>query len=737
MRTLTPLLTLLAALAVTTPAADAGPLAEHVPADAIVYVGFDGATSDAADLDQRHLGRLLEHTQLRELIVETLPDAMRRFAEIEHEPGLSFAAEAVADLAPVLIDRPWAFYFAGLDEMAMMPRLGLLIDAGPQRDAVQAWIEQLTQMGAPVQQIDHEDYIGAVLDFTFAEPEDGGLAASDHFEGATAPLPGPHVALAYVNVDRIVNMIFEQMRQMPPGLAGGPQPDEIEAALTAAGLDSLQTVAWSASFDGPRWRTDAFIQAPAPRQGLIAWLIDGEPITLDDLAPIPATASWLFAGRFDLLGLYEAVGQAVRDIDPEAWHEVQGGLAMMGMMLGVDLENELIAALGPAWIAWRDADVAGPASVFGLVVSNELRQPQRLASALDMLTRSANAATEPHWEDDPHFRFVAADHRGTDVHSFAFLFVQPSFAIHDGRLYIGLLPQAVTHAIDFAIDGGESITANERFTAMRDSLGEADVLTRGWTDLAPAAETVYGEMLMVGQMLPGILIAMDHHADAAALHRLPTLSQIRDLLEPAGRITWASDAGLHMRHITPFPGAAALGHEGGSGMMFAPVGVGITLPALAAARTTARQMQSGTHLRQIMMGLHMYAMDHDDSAPDDIAILYADIFEDPLIFISPAADISAPQEFHAQSAQERAQWIREHSSYVLIPLGELAQIPRPSQHIAAFERPEHAAGDDIVVGFADGHVQRLSIHEARQLIEEQTGQTLEELYERQATYGQE
>ena len=720
-----------------TAAAHAGPLAAHVPADAIVYVGFDGATSEVADLEQRHLGQLLEQTQLRDALTQSLPDLLRRIAEIEHEPELAMVANAIAELAPVLIDRRWALYFAGLDEMAMMPRLGLLIDAGPDRETVQAWIDQLTQMGAPVQRVDHEDYIGAVLDFGFAEAEDGGLAASERFTAATAPLPGQRVAMAYVDVEAVVGMIMQQLREQPPGLHTGPQAEEIEQVLAALGVDGVQTAAWAGSFDGPRWRGDAFIHAPAPRQGLMAWLIDGEPIALDDLAAVPATASWLAAGRFDLLGLYETIGEAVRGIDADAWHEVQGGLAMMGMMLGVDIENELIASLGPAWLAWRDADVAGPASVFGLVLSNEPREPERVASALEALVRGANHATEPGWDDDPHFRFVTAEHRGTTVHSFAFMLTQPSYAIHDGRLYIGLLPQAATNAIDFAIDGGASITDAPGFVAMRERLGESDVLTRGYTDLAPAAEAVYGELLMIGQMLPGMLVAMDHEADGTALHRLPTLGQIRGLLEPAGRVTWASDEGLHTRSITPFPGAAALGHEGGSGIMVAPLGVGIMLPAMASARHTARGMQSSTHLRQVMMTLHIYAADNEDNTPDDIAVLYADILEDPTLFISPSADITVPNDFHTWFRLRQSQWIREHASYVLIPIGNIADIRNPSTHIAAFERPEHAAGEAIVIAFADGHVQRIPVHEARALIEEQTGQTLEELYERQATYGQE
>ena len=737
MRSLPRLLALLVAIAIpaaiATAPVHAAPLAERVPDDAIIYVGFDGATSEVADLDQRHLGQLLERTQLRDALTQSLPDALRRFAEVEHEPDLALAADAIAELAPVLIDRRWAFYFAGLDETTMMPRLGLLIDAGPDRETVQAWIDQLTQMGAPVQRIDHDDYIGAVLDPTFDPAEDAGLAASERFDDATAPLPGQRVALAYVDVDAIREMALEQLRQQPPGLSTGPQATQVTQVLAGLGLDAIQTAAWAASFDGPRWRTDAFIHAPAPRQGLLAWLSDGDPITLDDLAAVPASATWLLATRVDLHGLYETIGEAVRDVDADAWHEVQGGLAMLGMMLGVDIENELIAALGPHWLAWRDADVAGPASVLGLVLSNDLREPERAASALDALVRSANHATQPHWDDDPHFRFVATEHRGTTVHSFAFMFTQPSYAIHDGRLYVGLLPQAVTEAIDFAIDGGDAITAREGFADMRESLGQSDVLTRSYTDLAPAAEAVYGELLIIGQMLPSLLVAMDHDADGAALHRLPTLGQLRSLLEPAGRVAWASDDGLHTRSITPFPGAAALGHEGGSGAIVAPMGVGIMLPAIASARHTARGMQSSTQARGIHQAQVMYSMGNRERFANDIWVLLEGDYFTPDYAISPNAGLAVPHDFRTWPQDEQATWIRENASYVLIP--DLVD-DLDTNKVALFERPEHSNGDTIAVAFNDNHVQTLPVHEARRLIQEQTGQTLEELYERQATYGQ-
>ncbi|MEX0885980.1 MAG: hypothetical protein WD009_06030 [Phycisphaeraceae bacterium] len=720
------------------PAAAAAPLADHVPADAIVYVGWQGAASGAADLDERHLGRLLERVPVRALLTESLPGVIDRMGE--NDPDARIAAEALAELGPVLIDRPWAFYFAGFDEQAMMPRLGLLIDAGPHRDAVAEWLDELEQQGAPVQRVEGENYIGGVMDMNWQEPADGGLAASERFGEATSPLPEPGLALAYADVEAIVTLVREQTRTVMPAhrdgdvirpamQPGGPDAEQVEMVLTALGVDGIETAAWAGGFDGPRWHSQAFVRAPSPRQGLVAWMMDAEPVDPASLDIVPATATWLSAGRFDVAALYEAVGGAASEIDPEAWQDARGGLAMLGMMLGVDIEAEIINALGPVWLAYRDADVAGPASMLGITLVNEVRDADQLRSALEMLMQSADAAARPDHRDQPHFRFVGSEHRGVTVYSFAFMFTQPSWAIHDNRLYVGLLPQALTRAIDFAMDGGPSIHDNERFMQVRAWLGEQAGQMHSFTDVQRAAEAVYGSTLMLGQMLPAMLVAMDADADGAALHLLPTLGELRDLLEPAGAVSWADDDGWHVRHITAFPGAEMLGHEGGGAMFVVPLGVGIMLPALGAARETARRMQSNTQARGIHQAMVMYAHGADDQMPNDIWLLLEGDYFTPEYVVSPTAGITIPHEYGAWPEQQQARWIRENASYVLIP-GLVDDLN--TNTVALFERPEHSDGRTIAVAYNDNHVSRVPIDEARRVIEQQTGMTLEELYQRQA-----
>src|SRR5690606_29496279 len=109
-------------------------------------------------------------------------------------------------------------------------------------------------------------------------------------------------------------------------------------------------------------------------------------------------------------------------------------------------------------------------------------------------------------------------------------------------------------------------------------------------------------------------------AEVAPGMLLPPLGLILPHLEPGGGVAWSAEDGLYARSYMPFPGASALSQNsmtfGGGGASMTAMGVGIMLPALGAARRTARQMQSNTQARGLHQSAIMWAQAHDEQFPD-------------------------------------------------------------------------------------------------------------------------
>jgi prepilin-type processing-associated H-X9-DG protein len=208
---------------------------------------------------------------------------------------------------------------------------------------------------------------------------------------------------------------------------------------------------------------------------------------------------------------------------------------------------------------------------------------------------------------------------------------------------------------------------------------------------------------------------------------LPPLSVILPHLAPAGGVAWSDDAGYHVRSVTPFPGAQMLG-PGASQMSLGQSAMmaGVLLPALGAARRTATQMEAATNLRQIGVGFHVYAQDHDGAFPKNMAELVTAGYVPPNVVVSPESGTVVPPDFEGWSAEQKTRWVSENVSFVVVP-----GLDKDTgfEKVAAFQKPEETMGGPVAVLFLDGHVESVPPDRARQLIQDQTGKSPEELAE--------
>ncbi|MFA9480012.1 hypothetical protein ACERK3_17165 [Phycisphaerales bacterium AB-hyl4] len=156
-------------------------------------------------------------------------------------------------------------------------------------------------------------------------------------------------------------------------------------------------------------------------------------------------------------------------------------------------------------------------------------------------------------------------------------------------------------------------------------------------------------------------------------------------------------------------------------------------------RLEAVRMQSRTQLRGLHQASVMWAQGQQPRegeqrrpmASDPGKLLLGNYFTAEWV-LHPLADMRVPSDFNAWPDERRRQWVNEHASYVLIP-GLVEDLD--GNRVAGFEKPEVTDARHIAVVFNDNHVRDVPLDEARALIEEQTGMTLEELAEQQARAG--
>ncbi len=724
---------LLVLLTVTT--AWAQPLVERVPGDAVVYVGWRGAD----DPDLGYAGSNLEAITAS----TDLPGALNRTLMVIQQanpgnPWVGLVTGLVDSISSASWHHPTAAYVQASGEPQMPVRLTVMWEV--EGEAAQKLLMSLEDLVAQVPpdaplMVGQEDGLVSLTigpapgsntapEGEAAEMEAGLLGQAEGFKRAMKQVDAEGLMVVYVDAQGLLNLIDD--------FAATESPREQQQWMTlraALGLEGLNGLAVSAGFDGKDWRCDSFIDAPSPRTGLLA-LLDGEPITDAELRVVPAEATCVTVFRLDLGMLLDEVRRVAGEIDPEALEELNQALMQADEMTGVNIEGDLIRALGSGWVLYTDPGATG-SGIMGLTLVNQLKDADAAERSLTSLQALANAMMgQAGGRSGIRVRFHTVEENGMTMYTLGIPFVAPTWSVHDGKLYAGLYQQTVSQAGTRATAGGKSILDNKGFRRVMDRLDAGSRPNKiVFTDLPRTAEDSYANMVMITQMGTGFLSMFGgQHVPPM----LPPYAQIEPVLSPSGEVAWADAAGYHGRMISPFPGSAFLGPQGSmNSMSTAPVLVGTMLPALGAARRSARQMKSTTQCRGIVQTQVMYGSSHKDVMANDIAELAQGNYFSVEYVISPSVGISIPWDYKQWDEQKQNEWVRQNASYVLIP--DL-KVDIDRNTVCVFERPDHSGGGGIAVGFNDGSAQFMDEWEARQMIEAQTGKTLEELVQRQQNY---
>lgn len=685
---------------VFTSTAFAQTLAESVPADAVLYVGWRGTSDPGPGYVGSKWEAVLKDSQVNRLIDETLPAIGETLARRYPKQGEGPLARALATTYQHLIRQPSAIFFQ-FD--GTRPRGGFLCRAGDRTpELTQALQAMANQMQAPVRArfVEKDGSVGLVFNYAPDDALEGGLNEQPAFKRGLATSVADPFMVTFLNLKTARERIDEAVATN----ATPRNVDYYRRAMAASGLEGVDSLTSASGFVDREWQTDTFVAAPAPRKGLLAF---DDRAALDpalvDRVPASANAASVF--RLNAGAAVKSIRDVANQVDPAAADMIDKGLGAATMAIGKNVENDLLASLGGEWAVYTSPDIGGTSGL-GAVLVNKLTNPlkarQALASLSIFVTNSAKNLIK-----DKNISVTVRTAKVGDltVYYAATPLVSPAYAVKDGFLYVGSFPQTVIAA---AQHNGPSIATLDAFKNMPSPDGAKSRLSVTLTDVKSTIGDGYLLAMAGSRTLLGL---SDVFLAGTTEPVLPPLATLRAQAGFATSVATSDDAGFHERTRTPFPGAQTLANLSITNLYFgnAPAAIGILLPSLNRAREAANRIKSSSNLRQIGLACKMYANDVAVRAgkpnyPADFAELLRTQEITADVFINPTSGTALPPlPPGANPAEFYGEWAVENGDYVYAGAGKTDDIVEAATTILAYEKPLPNP-DGINVLFCDGHV---------------------------------
>lgn len=672
-------------------AAVAQSLVDLVPADSVGYLGWRGTTDPGPGFLGSKWEAILKDSQFSRLIDETLP-AMGLAAE-KRDPAHGATYRASAAALKHLIRYPSAAFVAFDDGR---PRGGVLCRAGTDTKSLQQAMENLVASlprDAQARVVTPGDAVGIVLGYPADVAVEGGLDQQADLKAGLAQCVKEPGSVFYLNVKRARDVLDAYVDRT----AGGKNSETYHRFLEASGLNGVNAVVAASGFAGTDWQSDWFIDAPAPRKGLLA-ISDTSPWDVDLLKRVPASANGVSVTRFNANEALKSIRAVAADTDPAAADMIDKIIGGATLAIGKNVQDDLLASLGGQWALYTSPEVAGSGAI-GTVLVNKLANPMKAKQAIAALSIAASNMTKGFITQNG----MTIAGRMTKVGDLSVFYlatpvVSPAWAIKDGYLYMGAFPQNVIAAARY---GGASILDNPAFAAATKLENGQTPLAISYTDVKATLGEGYGLALLGSRTLLGM---SDMFLAATPEPVMPTLPAFYAQAAPSVRMTWADDAGIHSRTNEPFPAAGAMANLSIASLYTSnlPLTASVLLPSLNRSREAANRIKSSSNLRQIGLACLMYANENNNRMPPDFnALLHTqEISVD--VFINPRTNTARPAVLAGRKDVDVfGAWANASSDYAYVGAGKTNN--EPADGILAYEKPGQLT-DGINVLFFDGHV---------------------------------
>ena len=393
-------------------------------------------------------------------------------------------------------------------------------------------------------------------------------------------------------------------------LQEGPKLIKVNDVLKALGLDTVGSIVSRSGFKGKALWSETTLEAPGPRRGLLAYW-DQKPITLNDLPPLPFGQNGFYACSIDWSKFYDTTATIVSDLaklgPEEIGVQVEGGLQNLPLIIGFDPKKELFDPLGDVFCCYSDTrqGILGLGAGVVVKVDDAATLRQTVMSLVGMVAEQT-AADE--------LTVETTKKQGRDIITLRIAdgMFNPSFAIDDDWLAIGLFPQTV-EAFFLRVDG--KLTNWKPTRSYESSLA---AMPQEFTSIS-ASDPRKSVRFLMG-LAPMILPAINAGIKEAGIPGteglqikfsaadLPPAELVARPLFPNVSTCTADENGLKWTSRNSLPSIPFVGSA--TGLATVGVAAALLLPAVQQARGAARQSVSKNNLKQLALAMHNYHDTH-------------------------------------------------------------------------------------------------------------------------------
>ncbi len=538
----------------------AGPLDDRVPQDALAYIGWAGADSLQEQYAHSNLKGVLDASVLQKFVAD---QAGKLIGNAKSNPnmlgpdGLKIM-DRLQSALPILWRHPTAVYFCPLDltnPQQPVIRAGAICDAGAEAKDLSdtlkaALVETPPPASFPIRVLTDGNVVILAMgpSQTAADmKKGGGLAGNAAYKAAMAKVALPTPALAlYADAAGALAMAKDAMAK-----TNAPADVQKKAAmiLDATGISSFSQIALASGFSpGPAagtfgWTDKSFVGITGPRQGLLA-VLDSQPLSDAAMAMIPRDATMFSAFKLDPAKILGELRNVLAKVEPGAQKDLESSLDQAKQALNVDLDKELISAMGDEWVFYRGPISEEGGNSYALV--HKLRQGEVFAKSLASLEKTFNE----HVNAVPGLNMFKAEKMTTskiEVSTIALGGFSVAWTARNGYLYISTM-DGIAGAVKQVENKAPGVAENDMYKAARATL-PAGAKPMVITYANPAK--VYPELR---RMAMGYLPVLRQFDIDIPRELFPDPADVAKFLTPSADIAWWEADGLHqMGNSAPGP----------------------------------------------------------------------------------------------------------------------------------------------------------------------------------------
>jgi hypothetical protein len=671
-------------------------LTKVLPDDVVYFVATGGGAALEGDFQKSVLGRLWNDPGTQSFVSSIRTELMTMLNKEADDEEAAMVAMAL-EYAELALDRPLVVGVAGVEAEEGPPAcVFAVLDAGDRKSELAAALTKVEAMIGEEEEIgevevgslkmhglkDNDEvplYWGWVGNHLVFAVNDAKGAVTRHVVAPRAAatshlqkIPGKGDLLAvYYDVRKIWSIVdaFAASEGEEEDLA------PVKAVFKQLGLSNVGTVVARVGFSGSDLVSDSFVEAPAPRTGLLAAF---KPIDRALLGTVDAQAVTASALNCDIAGIYDTVMNAIKTVSPDdAYPEIQEGLSEVESELGFRIRDGLLKSLaGPAVFYSLPAGKMVEAPMGGVVVGLKLNDPALFEKTMTSIGAFATQMSEGMLQVGSQ---PGDDGRTVHVWASPMLAVtpvMPTWSVVDDQVIIGsntALCKMGVKRVAVKGQGAESLLGTDGFKKATAGLPE-NLLSLTYAD----SEVMFNQMLMQIQQVWPMAAMGAMQAGVKLPVMLPSLGHISKDMEPSCEYNYTDAAGFHSHYQGSGLEVSLRGIAG------AALGAGIAMPALARSRQLGGRMSSGSNLSAIGKACLIYANDHDDKLPPDLETLVSE----PYLSSDQLESNMKPIAF-------------DGPSYIYIPGQTVMMYPG---NFVAYENPEFCT-DGVNVLHLDCHVE--------------------------------